>query len=78
MDTLKLNELQVGKTAIVTDLLNSGLSRRRMLDLGITPNSKISVERKSPSGNPVAYNIKGSIIALRNEEAKDIIVKIVS
>lgn len=77
-NTIKLNQLEVGNTGLVTNLLNSGISRRRMLDLGIVPNSKITVERRSPSGNPIAYNIKGSVIALRNEEAKYIVVKVIN
>lgn len=72
---IHLNELNVGNTGIVKILLNKGLSRRRLLDLGIIPDTSISVERKSPSGNPIAYKIRGSIIALRNEEAKCIIVE---
>lgn len=72
---MPLHRLKVGKTAKVKGLLNNGISRRRLLDLGIIPNSIISVERKSPSGNPIAYNIRGSIIALRVEEAKNVIVE---
>lgn len=72
---IHLNELNVGNTGIVKMLLNNGLSRRRLLDLGIIPDTSISVERKSPSGNPIAYKIRGSVIALRNEEAKYIIVE---
>ncbi len=70
-----LDNLPIGKTAKVKALLNNGLSRRRLLDLGITPNSIIKVERYSPLRNPIAYNIRGSIIALRNEEAKYVLVK---
>ena len=70
-----LNELNVGSSGKVKMLLNNGLSRRRLLDLGIIPDTSIFVERKSPSGNPIAYKIRGSVIALRNEEAKYIIVE---
>jgi len=70
-----LHQLPVGKVARVKEILSSGISRRRFLDLGIIPNSLISVERLSPSGNPIAFNIRGSIIALRKEEAQNIVVK---
>lgn len=74
-DNILLHQLPVGKTARVKEILNSGISRRRFLDLGLIPNSLVSVERLSPSGNPIAFNIRGSIIALRIEEAQNIVVK---
>ncbi len=74
-ENILLNQLSVGKTARVKEILNSGISRRRFLDLGLIPNSLVSVERLSPSGNPIAFNIRGSIIALRKEEAENIVVK---
>ncbi|SCG84025.1 ferrous iron transport protein A [Proteiniborus sp. DW1] len=74
-DNILLHQLPVGKTARIKKILNSGISRRRFLDLGLTPNSLVSVERLSPSGNPIAFNIRGSIIALRKEEAQNIVVK---
>ncbi len=74
-ENILLNQLSVGRTARIKEILNSGISRRRFLDLGLIPNSVVSVERLSPSGNPIAFNIRGSIIALRKEEAENIVVK---
>lgn len=74
-DHILLDQLPVGKTARIKEILNSRISRRRFLDLGLIPNSLVSVERLSPSGNPIAFNIRGSIIALRKEEARNIVVK---
>lgn len=71
---INLTELSVGKTGKVKSLLNTGLSRRRLLGLGLIPNTIVTTERKSPSGNPIAYNIRGAVIALRKEEAKNVIV----
>ncbi len=73
-EELTLNKLPVGKTAKVKTLLNTGISRRRLLDLGLIPNSIVKTERLSPSGNPIAYNIKGAVIALRKKESKNVIV----
>lgn len=55
---LKFNELSA-----------SGMLRERMLALGLTRGAKIEVIRKGPSGDPTVYNIRGAMIALRNEEA---------
>lgn len=71
---LPLFEVNVGSKARVSELLSIGLSRRRMLDLGLIPGTIINVIRKSPLGDPIAYNIRGALIALRKEEAKQILV----
>ena len=71
---LPLHHLPVGTVGKVRLLLNKGLSRRRLLDLGLIPNSLVMTERLSPSGNPIAFNIRGAVIALRREEAENIIV----
>ncbi len=71
---IPLHELPMGGKAKVLALTNSGTMRRRMLDLGIIPTSTIEAVRKSPAGDPVAYRVRGAVIALRKEEAQHIIV----
>ncbi|TCO78068.1 FeoA family protein [Marinisporobacter balticus] len=73
-DPIPLSNITVGTTVQVLDLKTTGLSRRRMLDLGIVPGTIINVLRKSPLGDPIAYNIRGATIALRKEESSQILV----
>lgn len=72
---IPLSELSVGAMAQVFQLLTTGLPRRRMLDLGLIPGTRVEVIRRSPLGDPVAYNIRGASIALRAEESQQILVK---
>lgn len=74
-NTLTLNKIKVGECAKVIDITPNSKIKRRLLDLGITPNSKIDCAFKSPFNDPVAYLIRGTVIALRAEDAKDIIVE---
>jgi len=67
-----LNELSINKIAKIININCSGSDRRRFLDLGIIKNTKIKSLFKSPSGDPTAYEIRGSIIALRKEDSKKI------
>ncbi len=55
-------------------VLTIGANRRRLLDLGLIPGSQVEVIRRSPAGNPTAYLIKGTIVALRDEDARQILV----
>lgn len=70
-----LNYLPLGKKARVRDLISDGSTRRRMLDLGIISNTEVEALQQSPSGDPVAYYIRGAVIALRSEEASKILVE---
>lgn len=47
-----------------------GAERRRLLDLGLLPGTTITVEMESASGNPIAYRIRGAVIALRESQAE--------
>lgn len=66
---INLNNILVGNVVKVKDLSATGVLRERMLALGLTKGAMIEVVRKGPSGDPTVYNIRGAMIALRNEEA---------
>ncbi len=71
-ETFSLNNLPIGQKGIVADLLSNGTERRRMLDLGVVQGTTIEALQKSPSGDPIAYFIRGAVIALRDEDADKI------
>lgn len=52
-----------------------GESRRRLLDLGFVKGADISIDLMNPLGEPNAYLIKGTSIALRKEQAAKILIK---
>jgi DtxR family Mn-dependent transcriptional regulator len=47
-----------------------GLQRRRLLDLGVVPGTRVTAEFASPGGDPIAYRIRGALIALRRVQAE--------
>lgn len=70
MDSLMtLNDAKVGSTVAVTGLIAEGNHRRRLLDLGFVPGTRIEVVRRSPLGDPTAYRVRGATIALRGKDA---------
>lgn len=72
---IPLNKLPIGQKARVKELTSDGASRRRMLDLGLIIDTVVEALLKSPAGDPVAYYIRGAVIALRSEDAGKIIVQ---
>lgn len=73
----RLDELQPGEKARVVRIDDAcqGLTRRRFLDLGITPGATVEVVMQSPFGDPYAYRVRDTLIALRREQAKWILVQ---
>ncbi len=73
-----LNELNQGQSATVTRLLSQGGIRRRLQDIGLVVGTRVSCLQKSPLGDPVAYLVRGAVIAIRSEDSSNIIVSGVS
>jgi ferrous iron transport protein A len=69
-----LSQTQVGSACIVVDIHLKGLLRRRMMDLGLIPGTIVECVLKGPSGDPTAYTLRGTTIALREEDAAGIYV----
>lgn len=51
-----------------------GPQRRRLLDLGLVPGTRVEAELRSASGDPVAFRVRGALIALRKDQARWILV----
>lgn len=71
-----LDTLAAGEAGVVQSLspLCRGPERRRFLDLGILPGTRVRAEMRSPAGDPTAYRIRDSLIALRREQARLILL----
>lgn len=71
VEDVALSDLAPGRAALVVGLAPAclGAARRRLLDLGFVPGTLVSVELVSPAGDPTAYRVRGSVIALRRKQA---------
>jgi DtxR family Mn-dependent transcriptional regulator len=74
---IPLSALSAGQSARVLSLASTsrGMDRRRLLDLGVVPGTVIRAEMVNPGGDPTAYRIRGSLIALRDEQAGKILIE---
>ena len=78
--TISLDELKHDQCAeiITLDEAVQGFTRRRFLDLGMTPGTEIYPELQNFFGDPRGYRVRGTLIALRKDQAAQIWVKPVS
>lgn len=67
-----LADMLPGDTAIVKEITTEGDMRRRLLDIGLTPGTRVECIGKSPGGEPKAFLIRGAVIAIRNEDCSGI------
>ncbi|MDR0889818.1 MAG: ferrous iron transport protein A [Oscillospiraceae bacterium] len=72
---LTLRELAEGEAGIVRRIALQGAIRRRVLDLGLIEGTKVVCLRKAPSGDPVIYFFRGTMIALRRADCGSIFVE---
>ena len=66
---ITLNKLPVNKTGFIYNIQCSENVKRRLLDLGIVKNTCIKAILKSPSGGLKAFEIRGSLIGIRDEDS---------
>ncbi len=71
-----LSELRVGDIGYVEKVnLDDGM-KKRLFDLGLVTGTEIQAILQSPTGNPIAYSIRGALIALRKEDTAQIYVSV--
>lgn len=62
---ISLADLAIGKRARVLRLNLSGLERRRLMDLGFTPGAEVEAVMRAAFGEPIAFRVRETLIALR-------------
>ena len=70
-----LNDLEVEDVGIVKKIDGDEMIKRRLLDLGLLEGTKIKPVLVSPSGDPKAFEFRGALIAIREEDTINIKIK---
>ena len=73
--TNTLSGLKCGSGAVVSALCTEGAMRRRLMDMGFAPGSPVRALFRSCSGDPVAYLVHDTVIALRREDSQTILIE---
>ena len=71
-----LNRLGPGETGIVVKVMGSGAVKRRIVDMGIIPGTRIKVQKLAPLGDPMEIKVKNFNLSLRKSEAAIIEVQV--
>lgn len=74
-DIMKLADLERGQSATVRALEFTDEMRRRLQDIGMVEGTPVECVGKSPFGDPGAYMVRRSVMALRREDSEKILVE---
>ncbi|MCL1917273.1 MAG: ferrous iron transport protein A [Peptococcaceae bacterium] len=72
---MTLRELKVGQSGSVVAVGGEKALRRRLLEMGITPRTVITVKKVAPMGDPIELLLRGYVLTLRLEDAEKITVE---
>ena len=72
---MTLRELSVGQSGRVLTVGGEKVLRRRLLEMGITPRTVITVKKVAPMGDPIELLLRGYVLTLRLEDAEKITVE---
>lgn len=69
-----LRDVPVGDTVTVVKLTGEGAVKRRIMDMGITKGTTITVRKVAPLGDPIEVTVRGFELSLRKDEAQNVLV----
>ena len=69
---MTLDELAIGQEATIVTVGGEKILRRRLLDMGLTPKTKVMVRKVAPLGDPIELRLRGYLLTIRKEDAQRI------
>lgn len=72
---MTMDELKPGQSAYISSVGGSGALRHHLLDMGLTPQTEITLQKVAPMGDPVQFRLRGYELTLRLEEARKVTVE---
>mgnify|MGYP005791569643 FL=1 len=74
---MRLNELKMGQSSKITKVHGEGALRKRLLDMGLTPKTKVTLHKTAPMGDPIELLLRGYNLTIRKEEAARIEAEVI-
>lgn len=74
--TKYLSDFAVGESGKIVKVEGEGKIRRRLFDMGVTPQAEIAMRKKAPLGDPIEVTLRGYELTLRKLEAACVEVEV--
>ena len=72
---MTLDMLNAGESGVITAVGGEGVLRCRLLDMGLIPQTRITVSKIAPMGDPMELQLRGYVLTLRKEDARSITIE---
>ena len=72
--SISIKDLEIGKSAKITEVGGEGALRQHFLDMGLIPGAEITMVKYAPMGDPVELKIHGYELTLRLADAEKILI----
>ncbi len=72
MRPIPLSDMKKGDKIVINTVRTAGNLRQRLMDIGFIEGTTVECVKISPFGDPKAYLVRGAVIALRKEDAAEI------
>lgn len=69
---MTLDELKPGSSAVISAVGGEGALRRRLLDMGLTPKTRVAVRKVAPMGDPIELYLRSYVLTIRKDDAANI------
>ena len=69
---MTLDKVAVGDTVKIARLNGTGAVKRRMMDMGLTKGTEVTVDRIAPLGDPIELTVRGYKLSIRKADAETI------
>lgn len=66
---MTLDEAAIGKTVKIIKVGGEGQLRVRLLDMGLIPQTMVTVQKVAPMGDPIEIHLRGYELTIRKEDA---------
>ena len=72
---MTLDQVSPGQGGIITKIGGEGELRRRLLDMGLTPNTQVTVRKVATMGDPIELFLRSYVLTIRKDDAAKIEIK---
>jgi Fe2+ transport system protein FeoA len=72
---MTLRDLSIGNSGRILKIGGEKVLRRRLLEMGITPRTIVTVKKVAPMGDPIEILLRGYVLTLRMEDARQITIE---
>ena len=69
---MTLDQLKPGQCGIIKTVGGEGELRRRLLDMGLTPKTRVAVRKVAPMGDPIELFLRSYVLTIRKDDAANI------